>query len=369
MHFFAVLLFVSCNEHDNKHANLLALDPPVILFNTTDNIYKEREWQGVPTIEHFIDGSLWAAWYSGGEGEGKENYVTVSMSNDKGLSWQSNVIIIDPQNDVRAFDPVIWHNPNDHKLYIFWAQSYGLWDGVGGVWYISSANPKNKESWSAPARIYDGIMINKPMTKGQDEIFLPISIWENIYGTPYPSTDVTAKRGVNVVVTKDFVSLELRSIINLNEKLKDLDEPQFIEINDTLQTLMRTSAGIYSCFSMDEGFSWSDPAPIPVQPSSISRFHIRKNKDGSCTLIKNSSKNRVLMTAYFFEDGLNSNYKKLVVDERGEVSYPDATEDQDGIMYIIYDYQRFAAKEIIVALVGRDEHNNFYEIRKNIVSR
>ena len=39
----------------------------------------------------------------------------------------------------------------------------------------------------------------------------------------------------------------------------------------------------------------------------------------------------------------------LMLDTRDEVSYPDGTEDENGRIRIIYDWQRFNAREILMA--------------------
>ena len=37
------------------------------------------------------------------------------------------------------------------------------------------------------------------------------------------------------------------------------------------------------------------------------------------------------------------------MDERTGISYPDAAQDADGIIYLIYDFDRRGAKEILMA--------------------
>ena len=45
----------------------------------------------------------------------------------------------------------------------------------------------------------------------------------------------------------------------------------------------------------------------------------------------------------------------LMIDERAHVSYPDAVEADNGFIYIIYDYERYKAKEILMAKVTEAE--------------
>lgn len=39
-----------------------------------------------------------------------------------------------------------------------------------------------------------------------------------------------------------------------------------------------------------------------------------------------------------------------MLDERFEVSYPDATQDAEGNIYVLYDYDRHGEKEILMAV-------------------
>ena len=41
----------------------------------------------------------------------------------------------------------------------------------------------------------------------------------------------------------------------------------------------------------------------------------------------------------------------LMLDERTPVTYPDATEDENGNIYVTYDYGRFQDREILMAKI------------------
>ncbi|MCM8815338.1 MAG: glycoside hydrolase, partial [Candidatus Omnitrophica bacterium] len=61
------------------------------------------------------------------------------------------------------------------------------------------------------------------------------------------------------------------------------------------------------------------------------------------------------LTAMLSEDEGNSWPYKLVIDEREKVSYPDATEDRNGKIFVIYDYDRYGAKKIMMAVITEDD--------------
>ena len=110
----------------------LALETRVVFDPGPEYGTGERIWQGIPGIERSQGGRLWAAWYSGGETEGPDNYVLVVTSSDDGKSWSEPLLVIDPPGNVRAFDPCLWHDPSG-RLWLFWAQSDGWFDGRAGV--------------------------------------------------------------------------------------------------------------------------------------------------------------------------------------------------------------------------------------------
>ena len=74
----------------------LALETRVVLILVRVRD-RRRIWQGIPGIERSQGGRLWAAWYSGGETEGPDNYVLVVTSSDDGKSWSEPLLVIDPR--------------------------------------------------------------------------------------------------------------------------------------------------------------------------------------------------------------------------------------------------------------------------------
>ena len=61
----------------------LALEGAAIQSVSGDR-YRVRQWQGIPGIECAPDNRLWAAFYSGGTGEGPGNYIALVKSEDRG---------------------------------------------------------------------------------------------------------------------------------------------------------------------------------------------------------------------------------------------------------------------------------------------
>jgi predicted neuraminidase len=313
---------------------------------------KNRKWQGIPGIERTPDGILWATWYSGGHGEGPDNYVIVVCSKDGGKTWSKPLLAIDPPDDIRAFDPCLWVSP-DGKLHLFWSMSKNWWDGIGGVWtMVAEKNIQGDFVWSKPSRIADGIMMNKPVVLSTGKVLFPIAVWNREPFIP----EMEHLRFSNVYVSGDYgKTIELLGQADVPDRT--CDEHMIVELSDgSLWMLVRTSYGIGESFSFDMGKTWTRGKPSSINGPG-SRFHIRKLKSGNILLINHSGftgKNRSHLTALLSEnDGKTWDYK-LLLDERNNVSYPDAIES-DGKIFIIYDRDRYGEKEILMATVTEND--------------
>jgi hypothetical protein len=326
----------------------LALDPaPVRVQPGASYAPSTRDFQGIPGIARTPEGTLWATWYAGGPGEGPENYALLVRSEDDGHTWSELLLVIDPPGLVRAFDPVVWCDPLG-RLWWFWAQSYTKFDGRAGVWFIRCDNPSGAPlSWSAPRRLWHGVMMNKPTVLRDHTWLLPIALW-NAVG---PETGELARyRRSNVFASTDQgVTWRWRGGADVPERT--YDEHVVVERADgTLWMLVRTRYGIGQSFSADGGRTWSQGEPAGLGGPN-SRFHIRRLRSGELLLINHAtSTSRSLLTAYRSMDEGKTWEGGLLLDPRQQVSYPDATEDEQGRIYAIYDRERHGAREILMAV-------------------
>ena len=103
----------------------ISLDPVPVSKPGPHAAKELRTHQGIPGIECSASGRLFAVWYAGGNGECRENYVTMAVSDDHGATWKDSVAVVDPPHpDVRAFDSVLWRSP-DGRFFWFWSQGCG----------------------------------------------------------------------------------------------------------------------------------------------------------------------------------------------------------------------------------------------------
>ncbi len=340
----------------------LALRAPAIILNPgPEYADAARTWQGIPGIERARNGRLWATWYSGGPTEGLWNYVLLHTSGDDGATW-SPVLVVDPPGEVRAFDPCLWIDPTG-RLWLFWAQGYGgnanppkvesVWDGRGGVWAITTDHPGNAApAWSAPRRLCNGIMMNKPTVTTSGAWLLPASVWRLPVNPLHPH-HLPEESAANVVGSRDRGGTWTRYGGALVAKAA-FDEHIVVERRDgSLWMLLRTSQGIGESLSRDGGRTWSagDPAVFGILPSA--RFFLRRLRSGKLLLVRHDppeGRSRSHLKAFLSDDDGKTWTGGLMIDERNGVSYPDGVEAEDGHIYIIYDFERHGAKAIYMAV-------------------
>ncbi|MFP4499368.1 MAG: sialidase family protein [Candidatus Hydrogenedentota bacterium] len=353
-----ILAFATTAFADIKDGPALEA-PPVNLDPGPEYAPADREFQGIPGIARAPEGRLWATWYTGGEGEGPENYVVLKTSGDDGATWSDDVLVIDPADPVRAYDPCLWVDP-EGVLWLFWAQAYQWWDGRGGVWCITTDEPdKAGPGWSEPRRIADGVMMNKPTALDTGEWLFPIAGWRNT-GSKAPEEythDVGDRGGSNVYISTD----QGETIEFLGQALvpeTTYDEHMIVErADDSLWMLVRTRYGIGMSTSTDRGKTWTSGEPSGI-PHPSARFHIRRLDSGNLLLVRHNppdEKTRSHLTAYLSEDDGKSWKGGLVVDERKGVSYPDTVQAADGTIYCIYDFERRGARHILMATFTEED--------------
>ena len=337
-----------------------ALWPPTVLLDPGPRYGDAaRLWQGIPGIERAPNGRLWALWYSGGTGEGPDNYVVLVTSGDDGHTWSPPQLIVDPAGRVRAYDPALWHAP-DGRLWLFWAQSYGWWDGRSGVWAITTAESgAERPTWSAPRRLCDGIMMNKPTVLTSGDWVLPAAVWNRPAGGKGSleaySHDLGDLNGGNLVISHD--QGRTWSILGQTQVPERVfDEHMLIERRDgSLWTLVRTSYGIGESISTNGGRTWSAGQRSNIRNANA-RFHIRRLQNGQLLVVHHDppgdpdrTPGRSHLTAHISDDDGRTWSGGLVIDERAGVSYPDACETPGGLIYLIYDFSRQGEKEILMA--------------------
>lgn len=335
-----------------------------------------RRWQGIPSIEITKEGRIFVNFYSGQDAEVGGNIMVLCVSDDYGQTFHSGVTVVEhPDQECRIYDPNLWIDPFQ-RLWMTWAQARGFNDGRSGVWVSVCENPDaEKLQWSHPRRIANGIMMNKPIVTSKQEWLFPCAIWNETTSGSTPTEDhgLQDEKFSNVYVSSDNGdTFSLRGQADVPNR--QYDENMIVEKKDgTLWMLVRTLDGIGESFSTDGGYTWSQGRKSHLD-GPCSRFHIRRLKSGRLLMINHhnfkgrNSKNDILnqggvkeykgrnnLTALLSEDDGETWPYSLLLDERDDVSYPDATEDSDGYIYVTYDRDRVKQREILMACITEED--------------
>ena len=338
--FLASISSALCLAVADPPADVAKRPPPLNFAPGAEYADSVRMFQGIPGIERAANGRLWATWYGGGKGEDHQNYVMLTTSRDDGRTWSGLRLVIDPDGDgpCRAFDPCLWHDPQG-RLWLFWAQHHQSVQ----LWAITTDDSGDESpKWSAPRPIYPGIMLNKPLAISSGRWLLPIAAW--------------GEEGSSGVVSSDDsgITFQLLGRANIPEKHdRNCDEHVLIERTDgSLGMWVRTNYGIGQSLCIDGGKTWSDVAPSAIRHTT-SRFFLRRLRSGKLLLVKHHAidlrADRSHLNAFLSGDEGKTWTGGLMLDERKGVSYPDAVESPQGVIYLVYDYSRSGAKQICMA--------------------
>lgn len=354
-----------------------AMSPAIIFIRPSALRFQDRyrRWQGIPSIEVSDKGRIFVNFYTGQGAEVPGNIMVLCVSNNRGKSFRSAEVVVEhPDPSIRIYDPNLWIDPSG-RLWMFWTQARGFNDGRSGVWAAICNDPDaDTLSFTEPRRIANGIMMNKPLVLKNGDWLFPCAIWCNTSGSvPTEDHGLASEQFPNVYGSIDQgKNIALWGHAEIPNR--SFDEHMLVEKNDgRIWMLSRTFDGIGESYSNDGGHTW-----CPGQKSHIdgpcSRFFIRRLRSGRLLMINHHQfdqridlddimsqgnvktwKGRSHLTALLSEDDGQTWPYSLLLDERDEVSYPDAKEAADGYIYVTYDHQRITEREILMAKFTEDE--------------
>ncbi|HTN74888.1 MAG TPA: sialidase family protein, partial [Pirellulaceae bacterium] len=242
----------------------LSLVPPVI--NTSPGAeYDDRARIGnmIIGIDRTPQGRLWACWV--GNGDNANGFFMLATSDDGGGTWSKPRVVIDPVDPPnapqrRALVGNLWTDPQG-RLWLFFDQSLGYFDGRCGDWYIRCDNPDaDQPTWTAPTRFADGCTLNKPTVLKNGDWLLPVALWTRDRIGPAllkdAHKDLDAIRMANVFASTDQgKTWTRRGGVAFSDT--DFDEHMIVELrDDRLWMLARTKHGLAESFSSDHGATW-----------------------------------------------------------------------------------------------------------------
>ena len=351
--------------------------PAKLYVRPTEERFQDtyRRWQGIPSIEVTDGGKIFVNFYSGQDAEVGGNIMVLCVSTDGGKSFRSCEAVVEhPDPQCRIYDPCLWIDPHG-VLWMSWTQARGFNDGRSGVWVSQCSDPDaDNLVWSPPRRIANGIMMNKPIVTSKGDWLFPTAIWCDTSGSvPTERHGLENEQFSNVYASLDEGrTIALRGHADIPHR--SFDENMIVEKRDgSLWMLTRTFDGIGESFSTDGGYTWTPGRKSHID-GPCSRFHIRRLRSGRLLMINHyqfdqridledimsqgnvkSWKGRSHLTALLSEDDGQTWPYYLLLDERNEVSYPDAKEAADGMIYVCYDWDRVTQREILMARFTEDD--------------
>ncbi|MEN2413837.1 sialidase family protein [Flavobacterium mesophilum] len=318
-----------------------------ILLDQNDNPkynISGRTWQGIPSIGKDNLGYLYAAWVTGGKGEGNDNYLTLSLSKDKGRTWSNDklVIYVNPEDSTRVADPCFF-NDKFGNLYMAWhkyvQKKENLKKEWAIVWYskLEFSEEDNTIHFTPPRRIAEGSMLNKPFySEASGQFFFPIARWYEGDALLHRPFIYSASYGEHSLVNFSKIGF-----IPVNPDIMGIHEHMIVQLKDqSFLGMVRTFDGIYYSKSKD-GAIWDMSKKFTdLGSTTVARFHLGKLKSGRLILIFNNATTRSNLVIFLSEDdGVTWPYK-MTINGGNHVSYPDMIETEPGVLNIVHDFSR-----------------------------
>ncbi|WP_395715935.1 sialidase family protein [Prosthecobacter sp.] len=319
------------------------LTPSVILNPGAEFQNDERSGAMIIGMDRTPKGRIWGCWT--GTGDKPDGYFLLATSDNDGVTWSKPRVAVGARMEAAqkvsgALVGNLWTDPKG-RLWLFFDQQLGDPQKRITNWFMRCDDPEAAEPvWSEPVMFAEGCTLNKPTVLKDGSWLLPVSDWHQKTCRVFESTDEGA-------TWKQRGSLQFPDW--------EFDEHMMVELKDgRLWMLARTKGQPHESFSTDGGKTWSEPKQAATVQNVNARFFLRRLKSGRILLVKNGSPaerlaKRTHMSAWLSEDEGQTWKGGLLLDERNAVSYPDGFESPDGLIHILYDWNRHTDAEILMA--------------------
>lgn len=305
-------------------------------------------------------GRLWVNWISGGDGP--SSFTAGNWSDDGGRTWTDVNLVIDGHDGTIAGRTNIigtyWVDP-DGILHLFTDQTLLHFDGRAGVWEAVCRNPDNaRPTWSAPRRIADGHLINKPIIARDGTWLASVynnGTWNRV-GSSFPGAFASIQRKVWCYASTDHGKNWVK-LGTVEFPGNDWPETQLLELKDgTLRVFARVyekTGKMLVADSHDGGRTWSAPYALASMDNPAARFQVVRLASGRVLFVKHGrpaaggkdGQGRSHLTAYLSDDE-GATWKGGLELDPGCGSYPDVCQGPDGVIYVTHDHGRGREAEI-----------------------
>ncbi|MBK8946221.1 MAG: exo-alpha-sialidase [Ignavibacteriae bacterium] len=287
------------------------------------------------------------AWFGGTHEKNPDVGIWVSIK-ENGKWSKAKEVVNGIQNDGTRFpswNPVLFQ-PKSGPLFLFYkvGPSPREWWGL----YVTSSD--NGKSWSKPIKLPNGIygpIKNKPIQLKSGEIISPTS-------TEHDGWKIQIETSVDLC--KTWIS---SGDLNDEKEFGAIQPTILIHPNNKLQLLNRTENEVISnVWSNDNGKTWGKMTSLNL-PNPNSGIDAITLNDGRHLLVYNPTKknwgNRVPLSVAISKDGINwekvldlENESDKENSEKDEYSYPSVIQSEDGLVHIVYTWNRKTVKYVVL---------------------
>lgn len=321
--------------------NLSGQESPVKI---EEFIYDEAPFKSchAATITETRSG-LYAAWFGGTHEKHKD--VEIWISKKENNTWNSPVSIangIVKDKRYPCWNPVLYYSP-DNRLYLF----YKVGPSPSEWWGMLKYSDDDGNTWSEEIRLPEGILgpiKNKPVSVGRNLLLCPSSSehegWKVQMEMYHPAEN----------------SWEKPVFVDHSSKFNVI-QPTILQGSDGwIMILCRSKEGhIISSTSKDNGINWSslEATDLPNPNSGIDAVTL---KNETHILVYNHTGtpkgkwggNRYPLNIAVSEDGKKWHAGLVLEDTKGEYSYPAVIQSNDGLVHILYTWNRLKIKHVVI---------------------
>ncbi len=287
------------------------------------------------------NGAVIASWFGGTEEKNKDVGIWTSV-NKNGTWSQPQEVVNGVQEDGTRYpcwNPVLF-KPKGGPLHLF----YKVGPSPQEWWGLFMVSYDDGHTWSRPVQLPNGIL--GPI-KNQ-----PIQLENGMLLSPSSNESLTGEWTIHLEQSNDSgKTWTTTGRLNDPETFGAIQPALFNHGNGTLQMLSRTKNGVISQnWSYDNGMTWDEmtATQLPNPNSGIDGLTL---DDGRHLLVYNPTGNnwgdRVPLSLAISNDG--KAWKRVLdleplrenTDKEGEeYSYPTVIQDQNGIVHVVYTWNR-----------------------------
>jgi len=321
--------------------------PKSIKVNKTEFIFEKAPFKEchASTLVETQHGTLLAAWFGGTHENNKD--VEIWISENKNGQWSAPISVANGiENDTLRYacwNPVLFRT--DEKAISLYYKV-----GLNPVkwWGMVIHSTDEGKTWSKPERLPDGILgpiKNKPVKLASGVILSPSSI-----ETESKEWHAHIERSDDNGKTWEKIDID-------PQNPAEVIQPTLLTYSDgRIQALLRSNQDrIMESWSTDEGKTWTPLSKIDLlNPNSgIDAVTL---KSGVQVLIYNPairgkewSNGRAKLNVAVSIDGKTwKDVLKLEDEQTGEFSYPAIIQTSDGLVHIVYTYNRKTIKHVVL---------------------